>query len=170
MGARVPNRVLTGGSARGAAYVPARTDRQDVGLAAEQAAAPGVYTYRTTGGEGLNLVGMQRSFPSTTSMIVADGHCATISWVPITQHTEATMVCSADGGALEIPKLVTDESIAGTNNTSTIVCPSGAYLLPPSVHPGERWGVTCSLTNPAEKVAMKGLSLAPRPSRWEGIR
>jgi hypothetical protein len=121
--------------------------------------APGVYTYRTTGGEGLNLVGMQRSFPSTTSMIVADGHCATVSWVPITQHTEATTVCSGAGGALEIPKLVTDESIAGTNNTSTIVCPSTAYLLPPSVRPGERWSVTCSLTNPAEKVAMTGRSL-----------
>ena len=110
--------------------------------------APGVYTYRTSGGEGLNLVGVQRSFPSTTSMIVADGRCATVSWVPITQHTEATTVCSGPNGALEIPKLVTDESIAGTTSTSTIACPATAYLLPPSVRPGERWGVTCSLLSP----------------------
>ena len=54
--------------------------------------APGVYTYRTSGGESLNLVGVARSFPSSTSMIVADGRCATVSWVPITQHTEATTV------------------------------------------------------------------------------
>ena len=53
---------------------------------------PGVYTYRTTGGEGLNLVGVSRSFPSSTSMIVADGRCATVSWVPIEQHTESTTV------------------------------------------------------------------------------
>ena len=57
--------------------------------------APGVYTYRTSGGESLNLVGVARSFPSSTSMIVADGRCATVSWVPITQHTEATTVCNA---------------------------------------------------------------------------
>ena len=39
-------------------------------------------------------MGVARSFPSTTSMIVADGRCATVSWVPITQHTEATTVCT----------------------------------------------------------------------------
>ncbi len=121
--------------------------------------APGVYTYRTSGGEGLNLVGVQRSFPSTTSMIVADGRCATVSWVPITQHTEATTVCSGPNGALEIPKLVTDESIAGTTSTSTIACPATAYLLPPSVRPGERWGVTCSLLSPRQEVAMSGQAL-----------
>ncbi len=55
--------------------------------------APGVYSYRTTGEEGLNIMGVQRSFPSTTTMIVADGRCATVSWVPITQHTEVTTVC-----------------------------------------------------------------------------
>ena len=60
--------------------------------------APGVYTYRTSGGESLNLVGVARSFPSSTSMIVADGRCATVSWVPITQHTEATTVCNAPTG------------------------------------------------------------------------
>ncbi len=121
--------------------------------------ASGVYTYRTSGGEGLNLVGVQRSFPSSTSMIVADGHCATISWVPITQHTEATTVCNGLNGALEVPKLVTDESIAGTTSTSTIECPATAYLLPPSPHPGQRWAATCSLVNPAEKVAMVGRAL-----------
>ena len=66
-----------------------------------QLPAPGVYTYRTSGGEGLNLMGVQRSFPSTTSMIVADGRCATVSWVPITQHTEATTVCDGPHGALD---------------------------------------------------------------------
>ena len=118
--------------------------------------APGVYAYRTSGGEGLNLLGMQRNFPSTTSMIVAGGQCATVSWVPITQHTETTTVCSGPDGALNIPKLVTDESIAGSTTTSTTECPSTAYLLPPSVKPGQRWSATCNLTSPAEKVAMTG--------------
>ena len=123
--------------------------------------APGVYMYRTSGGEGLNLVGVARSFPSTTSMIVADGRCATVSWVPITQHTEATTVCDGTDGALTVPRLVTDESIAGTTATSTIDCPATAYLLPPAARPGQRWAVTCSLANPAEKVGLTGEALGP---------
>ncbi len=118
--------------------------------------APGVYTYRTSGGESLNLVGVARSFPSSTSMIVADGVCATVSWVPITQHTEATTVCNTVHGGLTIPKFVTNESIAGSTTTSTITCPSTAYLLPPEPHPGQRWGVTCALVSPAEKIDLKG--------------
>ena len=123
--------------------------------------APGVYTYRTNGGEGLNLVGVARAFPSTTSMIVADGRCATVSWVPITQHTEVTTVCDGPGGALSVPRLVTDESIAGSTTTSTVNCPATAYLLPPAARPGQRWGVTCTLASPAEKVSMHGEVLGP---------
>ena len=84
-------------------------------------------------------------------MIVADGRCATVSWVPITQHTEATTVCNGPGGALSIPKLVTDESIAGSTTMSTIDCPTTAYLFRRR-SPGQRWGATCSQDSPAEKV------------------
>jgi hypothetical protein len=122
---------------------------------------PGVYTYRTSGGEGLNLVGVQRSFPSTTSMVIEDGSCASVSWVPIEQHTETTSVCSGPGGALTMPRLVTDESIAGTTTTSTIVCPATAYLVPAGARPGQRWTASCKLTSPAEKVALSGELLGP---------
>jgi hypothetical protein len=120
---------------------------------------PGVYTYRTSGGEGLNLVGVARSFPASTSMIVADGRCATVSWVPITQHTEATTLCNAPNGALTVPKLVTNESIAGSTTTSTINCPASTYLLPPAARPGQRWAATCSQVSPAEKIKLAGQAL-----------
>ena len=122
---------------------------------------PGVYTYRTSGGESLNLVGVARAFPASTSMIVSDGGCATVSWVPITQHTETTTVCNAPNGALTMPKIVTDESIAGSNTTSTINCPASTYLLPPAARRGQSWGVTCSLSSPAEKVVLAGQALGP---------
>jgi hypothetical protein len=118
--------------------------------------APGVYTYRTTGGEGLSLMGVTRSFPSSTSMIVTEGRCATVSWVPIMEHTEATSVCSGTDGALTVPRLVTTESIASTDTTSTIKCPSTAYLLPPVARAGAHWSASCSLQNPAEKVGLAG--------------
>jgi hypothetical protein len=123
--------------------------------------APGVYSYRTSGGESLNLVGVQRGFPSETSMIVTDGRCATVSWVPITQHTESTLVCPGAGGALGVPQLVTYENIAGTSTTATLTCPATAYLLPAAAVTGQRWSGTCALSSPAEKVSVTGQALGP---------
>ena len=118
--------------------------------------SPGVYSYRTTGGESLSLPGMARSFPPTTSMIVTGGNCATVSWVPLTQHTETTTECPGPGGGFVAPRIVTQESIAGTDTTSTLACPATAYLLPPTATPGQKWAATCSLQSPAEKVELAG--------------
>ena len=121
--------------------------------------SPGVYSYRTTGGESLSLPGMARSFPPTTSMIVTGGNCATVSWVPLTQHTETTTECPGPEGGFAAPRLVTQESIAGTDTTSTLACPATAYLLPPTATPGQKWAATCALQSPAEKVELAGESL-----------
>jgi hypothetical protein len=118
--------------------------------------APGVYTYRTKGSEGLNLVGLARSFPDSTLMVVTDNKCATVSWMPITQHTEVTAVCPSSGGALTVPQLMTRESIAGTTTTSTVDCPSTAYLLPAAARSGQRWHASCSLVDPNEAVTFTG--------------
>jgi hypothetical protein len=122
---------------------------------------PGVYSYRTDGGESLNLVGVARGFPSQTSMIVTDGRCATVSWVPLTQHTESTIVCPGTGGALRVPQLVTHEDIAGTSTTTILNCPATAYLLPTGAVAGQRWSATCTLSSPSEKVAVSGDVLGP---------
>lgn len=121
--------------------------------------APGVYSYRTSGGESLSLPGMARSFPPTTSMIVIGGNCATVSWVPLTQHTETTTECTGADGGFTMPRLVTQESIAGTDTTSTMSCPATAYLLPPDATRGQKWATTCVLQSPAEKVALAGEAL-----------
>ena len=55
-----------------------------------------------------------------------------------------------------MPRLVTNESIAGSNTTSTVECPATAYLLPPAARAGERWSATCSLDSPAEQVGLAG--------------
>jgi hypothetical protein len=121
--------------------------------------SPGVYSYRTTGGESVSLPGMDRSFPRTTSMIVTGGSCATVSWVPLTQHTETTTECAGPDGGFTVPRLVTQESIAGTDTTSTVACPATAYLLPPKAAAGQRWSAACALQSPAEKVALAGEAL-----------
>ncbi|HWD54776.1 MAG TPA: hypothetical protein VG346_06620 [Acidimicrobiales bacterium] len=121
--------------------------------------APGVYTYRTTGGESLSLMGVARSFPATTSMIVQGGSCATISWVPITEHTETTTVCPSANGGFGVPRLVTNESIAGSDTTSTVECPATAYLLPAYATTGQKWSATCALQSPTERVMLAGEAL-----------
>ena len=121
--------------------------------------SPGVYSYRTSGGESLSLPGMDRSFPSTTSMIVTGANCAVISWVPLEQHTETTTECVGPDGGFTVPRLVTQESIAGTEATSTVTCPATAYLLPSGATAGQKWAATCALQNPAEKVAFTGEAL-----------
>jgi hypothetical protein len=123
--------------------------------------APGVYTYRTRGSEGLSLMGVQRSFPDSSDMIVTDDRCARVSWVPITQHTETTTLCTGPAGSLTETRVVTAESIAGTSTTSKVACPSTAYVIPPDVRPGQRWEATCSLNDPAERVSLRGTALGP---------
>jgi hypothetical protein len=121
--------------------------------------SPGVYSYRTTGGESLSIPGMDRSFPPTTSMIVTGGNCASVSWVPLTQHTETMTECAGPDGGFSVPRLVTQESIAGSDTTSTVACPATAYLLPPGATAGQKWSATCALRSPAEKVGLAGEAL-----------
>jgi hypothetical protein len=121
--------------------------------------APGVYTYRTSGGEGLNLMGMERSFPASSSMIVTDGRCATVTWVPILQHTEATTMCRGPTGTLWVARLVTSESIAGSSTTSVVDCPSTAYLEPAGPSPATSWRAQCALSDPVEAVDLGGRTL-----------
>ena len=90
------------GPARGAAHLPARADGQGAGLAARPAArARCLHRTAPAAARASACSVSHRSFPPTTSMIVADGSCATVSWVPITQHTEATTVCARTDGAFD---------------------------------------------------------------------
>jgi len=94
-------------------------------------------------------------------MIVTGDRCASVSWVPITQHTETTTLCTGAAGSLAEISVVTDEAIAGTSTTSRITCPATAYVIPPDVRPGQRWTATCALDDPAERVSLQGRALGP---------
>jgi hypothetical protein len=104
---------------------------------------PGVYRYRTSGGEELSIGGINRSFPGTTEMVVTDSGCATIMWDPLEQHTEGVIVCTTDQGALTMNTALSDEEIAGTHVVDTYHCPSDAFFVPPHPSPGQKWKATC---------------------------
>lgn len=114
--------------------------------------APGVYVYRTSGDEKLSLAGISRTFPSASDMIVTNGTCSSMDWVPFEQHTEGVMVCRQPDGALTMSQASSDESIAGTSTTQVTHCPSTAYFIPPDPHPGQRWSAICHTTGQVDKI------------------
>jgi hypothetical protein len=104
---------------------------------------PGVYRYRTAGGEQLSIGGISRSFPPTTEMVVTGPNCATVMWYPLEQHTEGLVVCPVGNGALAMTSATSDEEIAGVRTVDTFHCPTGAYFLPPDPAHAGRWHTTC---------------------------
>lgn len=103
----------------------------------------GVYLYTTTGHEGLDLPGMNRTFPSPTPMIVSGSSCQTVRWEPITEHVEEFEQCAGPHGGLWMPSTTSLEQIAGQNTTTVMTCPQGTWLRPPSATAGETWSTTC---------------------------
>jgi hypothetical protein len=147
--------------------------RSETGTAATTSARnrlplSGVYSYASTGSEGLSMLGVQRDFPARTTMIVTGGRCASVTWDPIEQHTEATVVCPAAHGAYVIPDTVSHESIGGSTTTSTMDCKGTLYLVPPDVATGEHWSSHCTMSDPHEPVAVSGVALGPATVRVGG--
>ncbi|MHB1518685.1 MAG: hypothetical protein ACYCVN_04745 [Acidimicrobiales bacterium] len=103
----------------------------------------GVYRYRTTGGEQLSVGAINRAFPPTTEMIVTDATCSTMKWEPLVQHMEGVVVCPAVGGGTTLSAALSQETIAGTQTTESILCPRGTFFLPPHPAVGERWTDVC---------------------------
>ena len=104
---------------------------------------PGVYSYRTSGGEQLSIGGISRVFPASTDMIVTDAKCATFDWEPLEQHTEGLVACPQKDGALTITSANSYEQIAGTQTTSVIRCPANTFFIPAHPTAGQRWHKTC---------------------------
>lgn len=115
---------------------------------------PGVYRYRTSGGEQLSVAGISRSFPSATDMIVTDSRCATLKWEPLEQHVEGMVECPNINGALAIVATPSYEEIAGTKTWTDLRCPEGTYFVPPDPRTGERWRTTCR--SPGQNVIFAG--------------
>ncbi len=124
-----------------------------------RALSPGVYSYRTSGGESLSLPGTARPFPARTEMVTADGPagCSSVDWVPIVQHSEKTSVCSGPGGSLIATGFTTEVQIGGTSSTSVISCPATTYLVPPAPTDGRHWSSVCHQKSPAMAVRADGL-------------
>jgi hypothetical protein len=115
---------------------------------------PGVYSYRTSGGEQLSIGDISRVFPADTDMIVTDANCANFDWEPLEQHTEGLVACPQKNGALTITSATSYEQIAGTQTKSVIRCPADTYFIPARPTAGEHWHKTCQ--SKGETVVFSG--------------
>lgn len=121
---------------------------------------PGVYRYWTSGDERLSLGGINRSFPGLTEMIVNESNCATVRWAPFVEHIEGLVECRSAGDGIAMASAMSDEEIAGIRTVETVHCPTNAYLVPPDRSPGERWDVTCHVSNGSVAFAGEVLGTA----------
>jgi hypothetical protein len=116
--------------------------------------ASGVYQYRTSGGEQLSL-GIDRSFPAITNMVVTDARCAALDWEPLQQHTEGLVLCPQRDGSITVSSSSSTEDIAGMSTNTVIECPARTYFLPPRPLVGSHWHATCHMGE--ESVAVSGV-------------
>ena len=119
---------------------------------------PGVYRYRTTGGEQVSVGSVRRVFPPMTDMVVVDGKCASLDWVPLEEHTEELTECRTPGGTTT-PSSMSTERIAAIGTSEPINCGSGAYLLPSDPVPGADWSASCSTGG--THIALTGSVIGP---------
>jgi hypothetical protein len=119
---------------------------------------PGVYRYRTTGGERLSVGSVRRAFPAVTDVVVVDGKCASFDWVPLEEHTEELTECRTPGGATT-PSSTSTEHIASLSTSEPISCGSGAYLLPSDPAPRANWSASCSSGD--TRIALTGSVVGP---------
>ena len=111
--------------------------------------SPGVYRYRTSGGEHLSVAGADRTFPAASYLIVNDAGCASESWEPFVQHVEGIVVCPSTGGGFTTTTATSYEQIAGTGTTDVITCPTGTVFVPAHPRAGQRWQATCQSSGSA---------------------
>lgn len=122
---------------------------------------PGVYQYRTSGGEQLSLAGIHRSFPSLTNMIVTEGPCATVQWQALQQHVEQIVECSQPDGALSLSSATTTEQIAAVSSTTVVDCPEDTFIVPAHPRVGQRWSSSCHQGRSV--VAVRGQVIGSAP-------
>ncbi len=120
--------------------------------------SPGVYRYLTEGSEHLSI-GINRAFPAMTSMVVTDGTCTHMEWVPLQEHEEGLVTCPGRDGSVVVTSTSSTEVVAGITTHTTISCPPSAYFLPPDPSVGERWQATCR--SAGHPVDLKGQIVGP---------
>ncbi|MEW6153952.1 MAG: hypothetical protein AB1673_08200 [Actinomycetota bacterium] len=101
---------------------------------------PGVYRYRTTGGEHISFLDYRRDYSATTMRIVTRHSCGVREdhWF-LVQHLEYYVRCGD-----ELPSYGTDIAYWWTHGTQDFVCQPGGSFDMAGYRPGDRVEWTCA--------------------------
>lgn len=108
---------------------------------------PGVYVYRTTGGDEVDVLGGSRHrYPDTTTVTVvqnSDG-CARAQWDALKERWEWWDLCRRNSGILE-PRLAVYHEFFSRSDTTNFTCDAQAWVVP--ARPTSGWTFECNAPN-----------------------
>jgi hypothetical protein len=106
--------------------------------------APGVYSYTTTGSDGVDaLGGAGHTYPATTTItITANGQCTAQRWTAAEERWDETTACTAPNG-VAMTTFVQFHRFFGGDDMQTDVC-SDPRPRPLGGSPGATWQVRCT--------------------------
>jgi hypothetical protein len=111
-----------------------------------QLPAPGVYTYTTTGSDGVDALGGARhQYPITTTLTVTASSCGvTERWVAAVERWDETSVClSPDGTGVSMVHFTGFHRFFGGDNTDDYACSGDPRPVGASAA-GATWTTTCT--------------------------
>lgn len=104
----------------------------------------GVYVYRTTGGESVDVMGGARhDYPDRTTITLVHTACGiTTRWQPIEERWDEDDRCHRQAGIDSVGQR-THHEFYGVSDDQTFTCEPGNWLLPAAVEPGTTWKGRC---------------------------
>ena len=133
---------------------------------------PGVYTYATTGSDGVDALGGARhQYPPTTTLTVTAGGCGvTEKWVAAVERWDETTAClSPDGSGVTMVHFTGFHRFFGGDNTDDYACSGDPRPVRASAA-GATWTTTCigaeeTVVHHGTVVGLEELQVAGTPVR-----
>jgi hypothetical protein len=113
--------------------------------------ALGVYRYRTTGSESIDVLGgAHHDYPAVTTITVtADGCGVRLRWDVLQERRDEWRLCPTSAGLTEAWTLQYHEFFKQPD-PEELVCPDDTRLLPADPVAGESWAAACTLAGDPE--------------------
>jgi len=115
----------------------------DVDVVDDGLPVPGVYRYRTTGGESTKLLTVaSRDYPAESVITITRSGCGVrMEWTPVRERTEYLEVCRADD-RLVLKSYGGAHEFFGMRNEHAVTCAEQTWLIP-AIENGDSASAVC---------------------------
>lgn len=138
--------------------------------------APGVYSYRTTGHDSIDILGGARhDYPDRTTITVSPIDCGVrLRWQPLEERWDEDDWCYGPTG-ISSPAQRLHHEFFGFSDDREWDCGAGQLVMPVDPRPGDEWSVTCrsgETVSPgtARVVGFEDIDVGGTPVRTVHIR